>query len=314
MGSLGWQLHCCPERCISFATTAARHFAFPFPSLQYVQYEELSHGKNVVERLRVRLFGGRTASCRDRGGLCRHRGKTLQTYEKAVISVDLVLKSSEVRGPRGQIVQVSGRLPGQQQKGHGQATIVDPSGLAVTSLSALNPKRSGNLGPIAIQIVSQLQTAKYHLADGTEIPVRVVLKDEDLDVAFLAPLKPLDAETKAKITTIPLSDAAPRRNCSIRRSSSSVPAMPMTTFRRLTWVSFQGYCQNREAATIPIQCRMALIAFDKQGKVFGLFVALRENLPVLLPVADVAKLLPQALEEAKKPAVEEKSDAEEKKD
>ena len=48
----------------------------------------------------------------------------------------------------------------------------------------------------------------YGLTDSTEVPARIVLKDEDLDLAFLAPLKPLNAQTQAKIAAIPLDSAA----------------------------------------------------------------------------------------------------------
>ena len=57
-----------------------------------------------------------------------------------------------------------------------------------------------------------MQEVKYRLSDGTEVPARLVLKDEDLDLAFLAPLKPLDKATEAKMAFVPLSDSiAPAR-------------------------------------------------------------------------------------------------------
>jgi hypothetical protein len=238
--------------------------------------------------------------------------KTLQTYEKAVIFVDLVLKS-EAKGLGGQLPpQLLQQLGRQMQKGTAEATIVDPSGLAVTAWSALNPKQNGSLGgAIPIQLVGQMQTAKYHLADGTEIPVRVVLKDEDTDVAFLAPLKPLDAETKAKLATIPLSDAAAApelldSTILIKRGGPAHDYVPMLELGLIS-----GILSKPKSCYESDNMLNGAVAFDKQGKVLGLFVAIQENLPGLLPAADVAKMLPQALEEAKKPA-QEKADAEEK--
>jgi hypothetical protein len=226
--------------------------------------------------------------------------KTLQNYEKAVVSLDLVFKI-EVKGGGGEA---------REQKGHGQATIVDPSGLAVASLTAINPKQNRNTGHGVVQLVGTVQEAKYHLADGTEIPARVVLKDEDTDLAFLAPLKPLDAETKAKITVIAMSDAATAPEVLdptilIRRGGDAQDYVPMLDLGRISAIlSKPRTCYNTT------KMLTGSPAFDKQGKVFGVFVTLMEKLPVLLPATDVAKLVPQALEEAKKPAADEKKEAE----
>jgi hypothetical protein len=230
--------------------------------------------------------------------------KTLQTYEKAVVVVDAVFKL-EIKGASG------GGMEGREQKGEFNVTIVDPSGLAVTALTSASPKRNVNAGGHVLQVVGQLQEAKYHLPDGTEIPARVVLKDEDLDLAFLAPLKPLDEQTKAKITAISMSDAAPApelldRTIVVKRGGEHQDYVPMLDTGLITAILSKPrncYNTNRMAPGNP--------AFDKQGKVFGIFVMLRETLPVLLPAADVAKLVPQALEEAKKPAAEEKKEKEE---
>ena len=127
--------------------------------------------------------------------------KSLQTYDKAVISVAAVLK-----------IEMGGSE--QERKTQCVASIIDPCGLAVTSLTNLNPQsllklRFGRAGGAAMpDFDCQVQEVKYRLTDGTEVPARIVLKDEELDLAFLAPLKPLDEQTQAKIAAIPVSDAA----------------------------------------------------------------------------------------------------------
>ncbi len=73
--------------------------------------------------------------------------------------------------------------------------VIDPTGLSVTSLTNLNPQngmgriraqdRSGE--PIDISIECELHGIKMRLPDGADVPVRVVLKDDDLDLAFSCP-------------------------------------------------------------------------------------------------------------------------------
>ena len=58
--------------------------------------------------------------------------KTLQSYDKALITLSAVLKI-EARGIEGM---------SQEQKTQCPATIIDPSGLAVTSLTNLNPQNA----------------------------------------------------------------------------------------------------------------------------------------------------------------------------
>ena len=90
-------------------------------------------------------------------------------------------------------------------------TVIDPSGLTVLSLGALNPGAmmnkmmgGGGSGQERMEFGSEPSDVKLRLADGKELPARIVLRDEDLDLAFLRPTtkpdKPLVAinlQTKA---------------------------------------------------------------------------------------------------------------------
>jgi len=73
-------------------------------------------------------------------------------------------------------------------------TVVAPDGLTAVSASALDPL--GGVGPIDVNVGGQSQSVrarsstsqiKIRRADGVEVPARQVLKDEDLDIAFLMP-------------------------------------------------------------------------------------------------------------------------------
>lgn len=82
----------------------------------------------------------------------------------------------------------------QEQNVETYGTIVGPNGLTAVSATALNPL--GNIGPIDVNIggstrsvsprgdVSQI---RMRLPDGAEVPMRQVLRDDDIDLALLAP-------------------------------------------------------------------------------------------------------------------------------
>ncbi len=91
------------------------------------------------------------------------------------------------------------------------ATVIDPSGLTVMSLSSLDPgaMMSRIIGASAqgdqkMSIVSEPSDVRIRLADGKELPATIVLRDKDLDLAFIRPtVKPA-----GPLTAVNLADAA----------------------------------------------------------------------------------------------------------
>ena len=250
--------------------------------------------------------------------------KTLRTYEKSLISLSAVLKI-EAKGFAGSE---------QERKTQCSATIIDPSGLAVTSLTNVNPQsvlprirlpRGG--GSQTLEFDCQVQDAKYRLSDGTEVPARVVLKDEDLDLAFLAPQTPLDEETQAKIVAIPLSDAATQVEVLdvtilVDRLNEDLDYTPTLTLGRIAAVlSKPRTCYLNTLGTL------GMPVFNREGKIVGILsrcikpegaeASMAEVVTrlagmqgatnrLILPAADVARLVPPAKNEMKKSADAEK--------
>ena len=75
-------------------------------------------------------------------------------------------------------------------------TVIDPSGLTVMSLGSLNPgammnkivgASTGGGGENRVDISSEPTDLKIRLPDGRELPAKIVLRDEDLDLAFIRP-------------------------------------------------------------------------------------------------------------------------------
>ena len=109
--------------------------------------------------------------------------------QDAVVTVRLAIKQS---------VSMGGRDSKSESKIETTGTMIDPSGLTVVSLSTTDPgstmretyaraiaARGGD--PSQLKFDSEVSDVKIVLADGTEIPADVVLRDKDLDLAYLRP-------------------------------------------------------------------------------------------------------------------------------
>jgi hypothetical protein len=248
--------------------------------------------------------------------------KTLQNYEKAVITLSAVVKL-EIKG------QDMGGAGDHEIKTQCVAAIIDPSGLAVTSLANLSPQSSmGRIrfGGRSVEIDSQVEEVKYRLSDGTEVPARLVLKDEELDLAFLAPLKPLDEPTRQKISVIPLGDAAAQAELLdptifICRATDSLNYVPILEVDKIVAVISTPRTCYLGNMTI-----LGATVFDGQGKFMGIvarcikaegndgMARLSSSMisRLILPAADVARLVPQAKDEVKKSAEAETKDVDKK--
>jgi hypothetical protein len=76
------------------------------------------------------------------------------------------------------------------------ATVLDGTGLAVMSLSAIEPgslisRMMASFGGAAMpkmDITTEPSGLRMRMADGAELPARIVLRDEDLNIVFLKPV------------------------------------------------------------------------------------------------------------------------------
>jgi len=125
-------------------------------------------------------------------------------WKDAVVTARLVIKMTMSGGPAG------GGQP-EESKNDANGTVIDPSGLTVVSLSVVDPgemykRMAGAVGEKQqFNIETQLTDVKLRFADGTEVPAKVVLRDRDLDLAFIRPADKLAQPAAA----LDLSQAAP---------------------------------------------------------------------------------------------------------
>jgi len=101
-------------------------------------------------------------------------------HQHAVVTVQVVVKMS---------YSGAGRTTENRQDLTG--TVVDPSGLTVLALSACDPsemfQRMMSDEAAKSRLDIEVTDIKILLDDGTEIPSEIVLRDKDLDLAFIRP-------------------------------------------------------------------------------------------------------------------------------
>ena len=146
------------------------------------------HANDALRLVRTRRDGG-VGRCRapidaqDDRAAAR---EIVKKWQNAIVNVRVVLKMR---------VSVGGReMQSMDESVETVGTVIDPSGLTVLSLGALNPGAmmnkmmgGGGSGQERMEFGSEPSDVKLRLPDGKELPARIVLRDEDLDLAFLRP-------------------------------------------------------------------------------------------------------------------------------
>ena len=117
---------------------------------------------------------------------------TVKKWQEAVVNVRIVLTMRMSMGGR--------EMNSSDESVDTVGTVIDPSGLTVLSLSSLNPGAmmtrimgsAGGSGTDQVGITSEPTDVKMRLPDGREFTAKIVLRDEDLDLAFIRPTTALD--------------------------------------------------------------------------------------------------------------------------
>jgi S1-C subfamily serine protease len=233
----------------------------------------------------------------------------VKRWQSAIVNVRVVLKMR---------MSVGGReMQSMDESVETVGTVIDPNGLTVLSLGALNPGAmmnrlmgsSGN-GQERMEFGSEPTDVKLRLADARELPARIVLRDEDLDLAFLRPTskpdKPLVAIDLADEGRPALLDQVVILS-RLGRVGGWTPAASLQTIGAIIEKPRTFYVIETGAAG-----GMGTPAFTAAGKVVGLLTMRSVQagkpgmfsmmggteglglLPVILPAADVREIAQQA--------------------
>ncbi len=244
--------------------------------------------------------------------------EVLERYQDAVVNVKIALKLKSMRN--GQQMQ------SQDQQLEVAGTIIDPSGLVVVAESETDPggmmKAMTGGRMQGLDIESEVGEVKIILKDGKEIAGRLLMRDKDLDLAFIAPM-----EKGLTFTHVALEKGkGPELFDDILllgRLGRNLDRAPSVTADRIRAIvkkprTFYVCADTLVALTGGFGCP----AFDAQGKPIGLLVmrrgpaisssgglssAFSSMTPVVLPCEDIAEVARQALAEAAK-APEKKAD------
>jgi len=196
-------------------------------------------------------------------------------------------------------------------------TVVDPSGVVLAGTLLLDPIGSLMRGPLRLQrgdqtfeldVKSHLENLRLLLADKTEVPARVLLRDDDLGLFVLA-AEPKPGVKAPVFSAVQLADESDARlytsyyvlgraNEMFQHALLIGRAMPVNTLAK------PRPCQTLLTSMMPV----GMPVFAADGRLVGIgSLSFRapdfehpesaqnvHPLPILLPVADVRELLARA--------------------
>jgi len=239
------------------------------------------------------------------------RGRDIfKKNQRAVITVQIVMKLKfSVPGLGGQANESRQDLTG---------TVVDPSGLTVLALSSCEPAdmfQNMMAGmsdeETKFKMDTELSDIKLLLDDGTELPADIVLRDKDLDLAFIrpktrpaSPMLALDLSKAATaqvldqvITLNRLGKAAGRAYAvSVERISAVVqkPRLFYIPGSEMTSTTLGSPAFTLEGNVLGVFVTRSV---SQKGSGFGMFSFRPEGLTtIILPAGDVLKAAKQAPE------------------
>lgn len=237
-------------------------------------------------------------------------------HQHAVVTVQVVIK-----------VTAPGAARSSENRQDLTGTVVDPSGLTVLALSACDPtemyQRMMSDEAAKYKVDIEVTDLKILLDDGTEIPCEIVLRDKDMDLAFIRP----KTKSASPMAAVDMAKAAPAQVLdqviTLNRLNSAAGRAYAASVERISAV-----IQKPRTFYIPDSAMTATTlgspAFALDGNVVGVFVMraissksgggrnYRDNMTtIILPAEDVLKAAKQAPEakggeEKKEPPKESK--------
>jgi hypothetical protein len=192
-------------------------------------------------------------------------------------------------------------LPTSDQRIQALVTVLDSSGLGVMSLTALDPSElmtaqlsRGRAAAAAVNVTTEQSNLRYRLPDGREVPVRVVLRDKDLDLAFLRPTE----KAASPFTAVDAAAVKPKAIDSVivlQRMPELAGWQSTATFQ-----SVQAVVEKPRTFYVLTGGPIGAPVFDLGGQFVGIVLRLKNDTdaanapPIVLPAADIREVAKQA--------------------
>lgn len=240
------------------------------------------------------------------------KGRNIFTQnQRVVVTVEVVMKTK---------MSVAGAVnQSSESKQDATGTVVDPSGLTVMALSTLDPGdmlqnimsgAGGDNEDLKFKMDTELSDIKILTDDGTELSSEVVLRDKDLDLAFIRP----KTKPTAPMASLDLANSAPAQLLDqvigLNRLGKAAGRAYSVSVERISAVVQKPrlfYIPDSAATMTSMGCP----AFSLDGRIVGIFVTHSVSSKgsggmsmfsfrpegitgVILPAADVLKVAKQA--------------------
>lgn len=243
----------------------------------------------------------------------REAGRKLsQTHHDSVVWLSVLSKTTmDAEGNVPAEVRMALASQGTEAKSEITGTVVDASGLIVTALNGLDKASLLNgqtvptgMGEIKLKATGEIKEIKVITSDGSEIPADLVLKDEDLGIAFIKVRGDSEEAKGMTFKFIDLADSAPAEaldDCiTLGRLDESMNRTPCMLAGEVIAKSEKPrltYRIDDDSVGCPV--------FLAGGKLLGVSVIPKTKkladssgqmqiTPIILPAADIAKIASQA--------------------
>ena len=213
-------------------------------------------------------------------------------------------------------------LPEQENKFEAYATVISTNGLLVTALSSIDPSRAISGREITTRSGSRvkidasvnIKEVQIIMPDGVEVPAEVVMKDVDLDLAFIRAKADSKQFKSVNFTAIDLKDSAKavmaEETITLMRGDDVLNRQPAVVRGQVSVL----ITKPREFVRVP-SAAPGTPTFNTDGKFLGIgtvrLVQNRQPTIVLIPATDVLEFAELAKKAVVKPDVktEKKPDA-----
>jgi len=111
--------------------------------------------------------------------------KIMNSYKDAVVKVEVVMQRKFVMNGK--------EIQNKESKSEVTGTVLNESGLVLVSLTTIDPSKfmdnimRGMEGDSKMEVKIDIKSVKVIMPDETEIDAKIVLRDKDLDMAFIQP-------------------------------------------------------------------------------------------------------------------------------